>query len=474
MKISRFGMFPLLSLCAATNAYAGACTQIDITGTDDLYKYSLSDLISSIPTPVSAELSNLARIEDFVDAVNQGCAKFNWWGITLSGDGISVDSNAPEAITKRGIKTAFGFATNGISWNGIKRQLLPTFKPCGPVTLYSRFAGNLDAYVFHIGTGPYPGKKREIRFTSCDTIIVETKAAATLELPWSIAGSVLAAESFGDPDKTFCKASLSLTGSLLGQSLSEHVEVESVTVIPEEAGINKSSVATISVGPGRHEFTINYSGVAKLESRAMSTGFFGTLSGAANGGVMFPDTIKLSPFQGVGGTALPSNVRISSKDDTGTFIYADTYTHPSITGPIAFQGWVGPALTSVAVYFVPDGESYSTYLHNARVVNGSLQALAPDAGKFAMIVGNAPYLRKRVQIDTTSGNASVAPINLIAGDINGDNYIGTDDYLILNSAFDASAGDSNFDELADLTGDGYIGTDDYLLLNGNFDITGDE
>jgi len=65
-------------------------------------------------------------------------------------------------------------------------------------------------------------------------------------------------------------------------------------------------------------------------------------------------------------------------------------------------------------------------------------------------------------------------VTLINGDINGDNYIGTNDYLRLNSSFDRSMGESGFDTDADLNGDSYVGTDDYLILNQNFDLSGDE
>lgn len=127
------------------------------------------------------------------------------------------------------------------------------------------------------------------------------------------------------------------------------------------------------------------------------------------------------------------------------------------------------------VDFQPFGETYRTYGHNARVTSGNqLLALAPDAGKFFMFVGSPPYLRKKVFFDASSGsNVGVGTINLVAGDLTGDNYVGTDDYLVLNDTFDLSTGDPNFAAVADMTGDGYVGTDDYLLLSNNFDTFGD-
>jgi len=62
---------------------------------------------------------------------------------------------------------------------------------------------------------------------------------------------------------------------------------------------------------------------------------------------------------------------------------------------------------------------------------------------------------------------------LRVGDVDGDNYIGTDDYLIVNNAFDSRVGEETFDQRADTNKDGYVGTDDYLMLNQNWDMEGD-
>lgn len=81
-------------------------------------------------------------------------------------------------------------------------------------------------------------------------------------------------------------------------------------------------------------------------------------------------------------------------------------------------------------------------------------------------------LRKRTNITVTDTGATVN-FSLTNGDCNGDNYIGTDDYLILNSAFDTTPDDWLWDARGDLNDDGYVGTDDYLIINTNFDRTGD-
>jgi|GEM_PF-3242929 len=65
-------------------------------------------------------------------------------------------------------------------------------------------------------------------------------------------------------------------------------------------------------------------------------------------------------------------------------------------------------------------------------------------------------------------------ISVIVGDIDGDNYIGSDDYLDLTASFDKNPGDVGYNPMADLSGDGYVGTDDYIILNRNFDRHGDD
>ena len=72
-----------------------------------------------------------------------------------------------------------------------------------------------------------------------------------------------------------------------------------------------------------------------------------------------------------------------------------------------------------------------------------------------------------------SAGIDLGKINLTMGDLNGDNYIGSDDYLILNNSFDKAVGDPGYDPRADINGDEYVGTDDYLIINQNFDKTGD-
>lgn len=75
-------------------------------------------------------------------------------------------------------------------------------------------------------------------------------------------------------------------------------------------------------------------------------------------------------------------------------------------------------------------------------------------------------------VDFAAGT-EVLEVQLTNGDIDGDNYVGTDDYLLLSAAFDSKPNDADWLAAADLDGDDYVGTNDYLILSHAFDTYGD-
>lgn len=93
---------------------------------------------------------------------------------------------------------------------------------------------------------------------------------------------------------------------------------------------------------------------------------------------------------------------------------------------------------------------------------------------YDVVVKGSQWLSKRIKdIYLESGlNAEVVG-TLLSGDCDNDNYVGTNDYLILSESFDAGVGEPKYDARADLDRDGAVTTNDYLLLNENFDETGE-
>lgn len=84
------------------------------------------------------------------------------------------------------------------------------------------------------------------------------------------------------------------------------------------------------------------------------------------------------------------------------------------------------------------------------------------------------WLRKSAFV-TVNPNTGLSGLNvsLKNGDCDTDNYVGTDDYLLLSKSFDTVAGGAGYFKYADLDESGYVNTDDYLILNKNFDDYGD-
>lgn len=103
---------------------------------------------------------------------------------------------------------------------------------------------------------------------------------------------------------------------------------------------------------------------------------------------------------------------------------------------------------------------------------GTYSVMSNQVGTVVLSVRGLTWLASsRYPVNLGPSVAKVG-FSLLNGDVNGDNYIGTDDYLRLSAAFDTSMADPAFDDNADLNGDGYVGTDDYLILNKNFDQQG--
>jgi|GEM_PF-3598122 len=163
--------------------------------------------------------------------------------------------------------------------------------------------------------------------------------------------------------------------------------------------------------------------------------------------------------------------------NTFTWATSEDATGPGITGKMKLESFVGtswkPDRVS-AVYRDPVTDQIFAVGSGPVAADGSFSVGGPPTpGNYRVGLKLRTGLRKLVPCNTTILNQNVGTITLLNGDCDGSNSIGTDDYLILNDAFDASEGDASYEQYADLNGDGYVGTDDYILLNKNFDLSGD-
>jgi len=149
----------------------------------------------------------------------------------------------------------------------------------------------------------------------------------------------------------------------------------------------------------------------------------------------------------------------------------------SVSGKFNLGSFVGSIPQPVAsLKFVPRGAGSTIVLPVVSIEeDGSFTCGLKATGPYDVYATIPRFLRRMYSGFVTLGSGDVPGINfsMVSGDCNGDNYVGTDDYFILSTTFDAMLGTPEFDPRADLNGDGFINTDDYLLLNEAFDKFGD-
>jgi hypothetical protein len=233
---------------------------------------------------------------------------------------------------------------------------------------------------------------------------------------------------------------------------------------PSSAGGTDYDYSAVNCGPGtgrRVWFTADYAG------------FFPN-----NGGVAYG--IQGTPI--TGGTYAQSIIQdVTGVADGGKTQLGDIEIHcpiqPIIAGKVMLGDWsTSPAGKTMDVEIRASGSS--TVVQTAHVTldaNGSF-SLPLNAtlvgGSYDIGVKGKCWLRERVVADVVSEH-SVVNFSLTNGDVNGDNYVGTDDYILLSGAFDTVMGDPAYLPTADLNGDGVVNTDDYLILSEHFDTYGE-
>lgn len=141
-------------------------------------------------------------------------------------------------------------------------------------------------------------------------------------------------------------------------------------------------------------------------------------------------------------------------------------------------GWpVGKTAPVTIIIRRPDGTAVETATATADGEGYFKVKLNNFSGDCDIFIKTATSLSKKVGTITPAAAVSYYHADyakdLIPGDCDNNDFINTDDYIILSNAFDTIEGDGGFDVRADLDGNGYVNTDDYLLLNVSFDTAGD-
>ena len=102
--------------------------------------------------------------------------------------------------------------------------------------------------------------------------------------------------------------------------------------------------------------------------------------------------------------------------------------------------------------------------------DGSYALADIDPGTYDLTAKAPNCLRGKQASITVTGGQETSNINfdLLGGDANNDNSVGTGDMLILKSAWLTSIGQPKWDTRADFNGDGSIGTADMLIMKSNW------
>ncbi|MBN8691086.1 MAG: hypothetical protein J0L72_09915 [Armatimonadetes bacterium] len=151
----------------------------------------------------------------------------------------------------------------------------------------------------------------------------------------------------------------------------------------------------------------------------------------------------------VGGTPQPFQVTMQYflQNNAGTYATDGTGHAISLTASSGVKPSGHYDMDRITAWFSTMGQGFN------------LHAIVRVPGYLARVVRNAP---------------SFAPsFDLIGGDIDGDNEIGSSDYDAVIAAFGARYGNPRFNPVADIDRDGEVGSSDFDVVVTNFGLSGD-
>ncbi len=151
------------------------------------------------------------------------------------------------------------------------------------------------------------------------------------------------------------------------------------------------------------------------------------------------------------------------------------FAMPKVGGTIAFGDYGGVLPSSITFELREPGET--TPFQTVDVAlgeGGTFRFTAPRRGAFDISVKVSHWLRRTLAVDTSGGSVTDLSIELLNGDIDGDNEVTLFDFGALVAAFGSVPGDSNWNPDADLDGDEEVTLFDFGILVKNFGTIGDE
>lgn len=79
----------------------------------------------------------------------------------------------------------------------------------------------------------------------------------------------------------------------------------------------------------------------------------------------------------------------------------------------------------------------------------------------------------KIEALTLAAGVNTKAVTCLNGDIDGDNFVGLDDFNSLSNSFNLGEGDTGYVDLADLDGDKFVGLDDFNILSNTFNVEGE-
>jgi hypothetical protein len=105
--------------------------------------------------------------------------------------------------------------------------------------------------------------------------------------------------------------------------------------------------------------------------------------------------------------------------------------------------------------------------------NAEFSVEVSEAGNYDVVISGDHWLRRRVASLTIDASGAQFAADMVNGDADGNNRVGSGDYLALVNAWGSTPGDSTWDASVDFDGNDRIGSGDFLILVSNYGQIGD-
>lgn len=190
----------------------------------------------------------------------------------------------------------------------------------------------------------------------------------------------------------------------------------------------------------------------------------------------FVDHISLGSTSNITSVHADQNGEIYFTTVGGSFRRLNQATpYYAVEGQIVWNG-LDPSATSpkyaTVEYRVQGSGTPLLSLEVGLAPDGRFRLPAPT-GAIVISVKKTHWLRRSVNANTSSGDATGLLLSMTNGDADGDNEITIGDYAVISSAFGSTPGSPNWNPNADLNEDGEVSIGDFAIVSSNFGLEGD-